>query len=164
MKALHKHVIQGPALAATAGCASFATTLFQGQTLASHRQIGRHKFYHTGDSIDEFSSDYIVQMKKRVIAEEDPSNTCRNYPNEDFGTYMECDDEFMARTFKDITDGLNLTPPWLTDDLNSATVTPVPWPNISLAHFGRGNIYVYILRSNENFRPDNGIVLRRHCQ
>ena len=84
----------------------------------------------------------MVQIKKYVIAEEDPSNTCRDYPNEDFETYMECDDKFMADTFKDITDGLNVTPPWLTDDLNSVTVTPVPWPNLSVTKFGKEGEYI----------------------
>ena len=113
---------------------------FQGQTLASHRHIKRHKFYQSGDTVDEFSSDYIVQIKKRIIAEEDPSNTCRDYPNEDFATYIECDDKFMADTFKDITDGLNVTPPWLTDDFDSVTVTPVPYN--SWEKYSKEGIYI----------------------
>ena len=116
----------------------------QGETLASHRHIRRHKFHHSGDKIDEFSADYIVEVKKRVIVEEDPSNTCRNYPNEDFATYMDCDDKFMAETFKDITNGLNVTPPWLTDNLNDVTVTPVPWLNASWPKYSEeGNIYLH---------------------
>ena len=39
----------------------------QGENLASHRNIGRHKFFHTGDTIDEFSSEYIVKIKKRDV-------------------------------------------------------------------------------------------------
>ena len=116
----------------------------QGETLASHRQIQRHKFYHSGDAIDEFSADYIVEVKKRVFAEEDPSNTCRNYPNQDFATYMDCDDKFMAETLKDITDGLNVIPPWLTDNLDDVTVTPVPWLNASWPKYSKeGNIYIH---------------------
>ena len=114
--------------------------------MASHRQIKRHKFDHSGDTIDEFSSNYIVQIKKRIIAEEDPSNTCRDYPNEDFATYMECDDRFMVETFKDIMNGLNVTPPWITDDLNSATVTPVFWPSFSETKVGKNDgrgIYIF---------------------
>ena len=99
----------------------------------------RHKFDYSGDTIDEFSSAYIVKIKKHIIAEEDPSNTCRDYPNEDFATYMECDDKFMAKTYKDIVDGLNVTPPWITDDLNSATVTPVLWPNMSWTKWGKND-------------------------
>merc|ERR1712192_19775 len=109
----------------------------QGETLASHRHIQRHKFYHSGDTIDEFSSDYIVELKKRVMVEEDVSNTCRNYPNEDFETYMDCDDMFMAETLRNITDGLNVIPPWLNDNLDDVTVTPVPWLNASWPKYKR---------------------------
>ena len=140
-------VSESLALAVTAVCSTFAT-LFQGQTLASHRQIKRHKFDHSGDTIDELSSHYIVQIKKRKIAEEDPSNTCRDYPNEDFATYMECDDKFMAKTFKDMMDGLNVIPPWITDDLNSVTVTPVLGPNMSGTKYGKNDgrrLYLYFM-------------------
>ena len=116
----------------------------QGETLASHRHINRHKFYHSGDTIDDFSSDYIVEIKKRVIAEDDPSNTCRNYPNKDFLTYKDCDDKFIAETLKDITDGLSVTPPWITDNLNDVTVTPVPWLYTSWQKYSKeGNIIIH---------------------
>ena len=92
----------------------------------------------------DFSSDYIVEIKKRVIAEEDPSNTCRNYPNKDFENYMDCDDKFIAETLKDITNGLNVTPPWITDKLNDVTVTPVPWLNTSWQKRSKeGNIFIH---------------------
>ena len=98
---------------------------FEGATLASHRQIQNHKFYHSGDVIDGLSSgsEYIVKIKKNIFVEEDPGNTCRNYPNEDFASYKECDDKVMADTLKNM--GLNITPPWLTDNLDDVTVTPV---------------------------------------
>ena len=147
-----------------------SATLFQGQTLASHRQIRRHKFDHSGDTIDELSSHYIVQIKKRKIAEEDPSNTCRDYPNEDFATYMECDDKFMAETYKDTMDGLNVTPPWITNDLNSTTVAPVLWSNFSWTKYGKNNerrIYTFIFYVlMKHFSPDHGSLLWtcRHYQ
>ena len=37
--------------------------------------------------------------------------------------YKECDDKVMADTLKNM--GLNITPPWLTDNLDDVTVTPV---------------------------------------
>ena len=100
----------------------------QGETLNPRRHIKTHKFYHSGDTIDQFSSGYIVKMKKNINVEEDPGNTCRNYPNKDFASYKDCDDKNMADTFKDIVDGLNITPPWLTDNLDSVTVMPVELP------------------------------------
>ena len=100
----------------------------QGETLNPRRHIKTHKFYHSGDTIDQFSSGYIVKMKKNINVEEDPGNTCRNYPNQDFASYKDCDDKTMADTFKDIVDGLNITPPWLNDNLDSVTVMPVELP------------------------------------
>ena len=100
----------------------------QGETLNPRRHIKTHKFYHSGDTIDQFSSGYIVKMKQNINVEEDPGNTCRNYPNKDFASYKDCDDKNMADTFKDIVDGLNITPPWLTDNLDSVTVMPFELP------------------------------------
>ena len=108
----------------------------QGKTLAAARSIGRHKFYHVGDAMDQFASNYIVKIKKSVFIEEDPSNTCQNYPNKVFATYRDCDRKSMNTLFNKIVGGLNVTPPWLTNNLSSVTVTPVPrqtpnWQNNS---------------------------------
>ena len=104
----------------------------QGETLAADRNIGRHKFYHVGDSIDQFASNYIVKIKKSVFAQEDPSNTCQTYPNKVFATYRDCDEKIMKTLFNKIIGDLNVTPPWLTNNLSSVTVTPVPRKDSSL--------------------------------
>ena len=81
---------------------------------------------------------------------------------------MECDDKFMAKTFKDIMDGLNVTPTWITDDLNSATVAPVLWSNFSWTKLGKKDergkytFKFYILM--KHFRSDPGVVFWRYYQ
>ena len=110
----------------------------QGHTLASRRNIIKHNFHHSGDQINEFSSHYVVEIKNRIFSQEDPSNSCQNYPNNDFATYKECDAKFTKDTFTEIVGGLNVTPPWITDNIDSVTGTAVPWFNISRRKYGRG--------------------------
>ena len=100
---------------------------FEGKSLATHRQIQSHQFYSTGDSmkLQEGYSNYIVKVKKRVFVEEDPKSACRNYPNLEFSSYRECDDDYMRNRIEAVAPGLNLTPPWLTDDLDKVTKEPV---------------------------------------
>ena len=101
---------------------------FQGKSLATHRQILSHEFYSTGDSLKlgKGVSTYIVKIKKNVFVEEDPRKTCRNYPNLEFSSYADCDDDFMRKRIEAVAPGLNLTPPWLTDNLDKVTKEPVP--------------------------------------
>ena len=100
----------------------------EGKSLATHRQIQSHQFYSTGDSmkLQKGFSNYIVKVKKNVFVEEDPKNACRNYPNLEFSSYGDCDDDYMRKRIEAVAPGLNLTPPWLTDDLDKVTNEPVP--------------------------------------
>ena len=68
---------------------------------------------------------YIVRIKTDVLVEEDPSKTCRNYPNDNFASYKDCDDQFMRGKLEEVAPGLDLTPPWLADDLDNVTSQPV---------------------------------------
>ena len=96
----------------------------QGQTLATRRNINGLQFYHSGEVMNSLAG-YIVKLKKNVFVEEDPSRTCRNYPNLDFESYMDCDDRYVKEKFKGFFPGLNLTPPWLTNNLDTVTTEPV---------------------------------------
>ena len=97
-----------------------------GQNLAAHWGIQDHRFYYSGDAIklDKYAS-YRVKLKKRVFVEGDPGRTCRNYPNSEFETYMECDDKYMRDRVENIAPGLNLMPVWMTNDLSKVTIEPV---------------------------------------
>ena len=60
---------------------------------------------------------YAVEISKNVYLEEDKSKNCKNYPNPDFVSYMECDEQYM----KDICNSFNLAPIWLYDDFQKVT-------------------------------------------
>ena len=74
--------------------------------------------------MENFSS-YIVRINTDVFVEEDPSKTCRNYPNDNFASFKDCDDQFMRDKVEEVAPGLDLTPPWLVDDLDNVTSQPV---------------------------------------
>ena len=101
----------------------------QGHSLGSRREIQEHRFYSSGDAlkVDKYSS-YIVKIKANVLVEEDLSKTCRNYPNPDFASYKECDYKYMRDKVDKYFPGLNLIPPWLTEDLENVTSRPVQIP------------------------------------
>ena len=68
---------------------------------------------------------YIVKIKENVFVEEDPSQTCRNYPTSEFSSYTECDDLYVRKRLHQIAPGLNLTPVWMADDLDLVTTQPL---------------------------------------
>ena len=98
----------------------------EGQTLASRREIQEHRFYSSGDAlkVENFSS-YILRINTDVFVEEDPRQTCLNYPNDNFASYKDCDDQFMRDKLEEVAPGLDLTPTWLADDLDNVTSQPV---------------------------------------
>ena len=103
---------------------------FRGKTLAADRMIQDHMFYSSGDNmvLGSNMSQFAVKIRKRVFVEEDPKTTCQNYPNGKFKSYAECDKKFMRDTIEKAAPGLNLTPPWLTEDLDLVTMQPVTAP------------------------------------
>ena len=58
-------------------------------------------------------------VSESVFVEEDPSQRCRVYPNEEHQSYRQCDDQFM----KGVVSMLEppIMPVWLTDDADQAT-------------------------------------------
>ena len=98
----------------------------QGKSLSARRGIPEHRFYSLGDAIklDKGSaSTYVVKAKKNVFVEEDPSKTCRNYPNPDFASYKDCDSKHLRQKVKEIDPELN--PPWLAEELENGIVEPI---------------------------------------
>ena len=94
----------------------------QGRNLAANRVIQDHLFFHTGDIMkmrQEKVRNFRVKIKKRVQIEGEPGNTCHNYPNSDFESYRECDQQFMKTTVDKIAPGV--MPLWMTEDLSKVT-------------------------------------------
>ena len=67
-----------------------------GKTIAARRNLDENQFYSSGDRMILTSDDlksgvysnYIVKIKKFVNVEEDPGKICRNYPNDDFRSFV----------------------------------------------------------------------------
>ena len=104
-----------------------------GSTMASRRKMEEDQFYSLGDKMmfsqEELKSRiyslYVVKIKKFISVEEDPDNNCRNYPNDDFQSFEDCDSKYMRKKVDRIAPKKNLTSPWLTDDLDKVTSKPV---------------------------------------
>ena len=91
-------------------------------------------FYSSGERMKLVSKGmfrYIVKIRERVFIEGDPGQTCRNYPNTEFASYSECDDQYVRKRVEEIAPGLNLTPIWISDHLDTVTSEPLP-TNLSL--------------------------------
>ena len=63
---------------------------------------------------------YVVELGESVFLEDDPSKACRNYPNPEYTSYRECDDQFM-KDFVATFDPPGIVPVWLTDDITQVT-------------------------------------------
>ena len=57
----------------------------------------------------------MVDITQREFVEEDPANTCRNYPNLEYTSYEECDSQFV----KNLLPGL--TPVWMTENFTEVS-------------------------------------------
>ena len=66
-------------------------------------------------------SNYVVEIKKNVFDEKDPIQSCKNYPTTEFDSYTECDDHYTRKKIEQIAPGLNLTPVWMTNNLDLVT-------------------------------------------
>ena len=116
-----------------------------GKTLAARRNLDENQFYSSGDPMiltngdlkSGVYSNYIVKIKKFVNVEEDPGKICRNYPNDDFQSFEDCDSNFMRKRVKEISPNRDLIPPWLTDDLDKVTVKPVALTIDQLTQLGK---------------------------
>ena len=96
--------------------------LVQGKELNTWRQISYNSFFSSGDSINpnpEAWNIYSIRIKQNCFLEEDPAQNCRNYPNSDFPSYKDCDDEMSKIHLANKIPGV--VPIWITDDLENVT-------------------------------------------
>ena len=94
---------------------------FQGGSLKANRDIYDNAFDTIGDSILNAEpgtvNKYAVEIAGNSYLEEDTSKKCREYPNSEYASYKDCDDQYM----KDICEKVGLAPVWLMDDFNLVT-------------------------------------------
>ena len=93
---------------------------FKGKSLNTGRNIKEHDLLSTGDAIvlkeENVSRTYMVEITQRQFVEEDPFNECQEYPNPEYASYDECDNQFMRASIP------GLTPVWITDDPAEVTI------------------------------------------
>ena len=92
-----------------------------GDSLDTGRRIKEHSSQSTGDIIkyngkEGMVRSYMVDIAQRVFVEEDPNSNCRNYPNQEYQSYQECDDKFVRNFLPG-----GLTPIWITDDFTEVS-------------------------------------------
>ena len=91
-----------------------------GGSLIANRDIYDDTFDTIGDAIlaePGTMKKYAVVIAGNSFLEEDTSKKCRNYPNSEYASYKECDNQYM----KDICERVGLAPVWLLDDFNLVT-------------------------------------------
>ena len=93
---------------------------FVGDTLDTGRYIKDHSLYSSGDVIKltgkNRNANYMADITQTIFVEEDPNNNCRNYPNQDFRNYQECDEKYM----RDLLPA-DLVPIWLSDNFSEVS-------------------------------------------
>ena len=93
-----------------------------GKSSACSRNLAEFSFFQSGERIvfgNSLEKTYAIKIFGEKFVEEDPGNDCRNYPNDNFLSYKDCDLDYMKKEVDRIIPGLN--PVWLSDHLSQAT-------------------------------------------
>ena len=97
-----------------------------GKSLDSRKSIRSNSFYSKGVSIrpeNQTWSSYIVKTQEVIYVEEDKSKDCKDYPNSEFQSFGDCEDQgskdFLAKKFP------NIIPVWLMDNIENVTTGAV---------------------------------------
>ena len=93
-----------------------------GKSSACSRNLAEFAFFQSGERIsfgNLLSKRYAIKIFGEKFVEEDPGNDCRNYPNDNFLSYKDCDQDYMKKEVDRISPGLK--PVWLSDHLSQAT-------------------------------------------
>ena len=94
-----------------------------GKSSTCSRNLAELAFSQSGEQIElgrNWEKHFVVKILGNKFPEEDPGNDCRNYPNEDFQSYKECDNDFLRKEVDKISPGLR--PIWLSQDLSLVTL------------------------------------------
>ena len=77
-----------------------------GKSLVANRDVYDNTFDNIGDKIYVSQSGYLnkfaVEISENSYLEEDKSKNCRNYPNPEYASYKECDDDYMRAICKSV--------------------------------------------------------------
>ena len=98
------------------------SVILLGKSSACSRNLAEFAFFQSGERIvfgNSLEKTYAIKIFGEKFVEEDPGNDCRNYPNDDFLSYKDCDDDYLGKEVDRISPGLK--PIWLSNDLSLAT-------------------------------------------
>ena len=93
-----------------------------GKSSTCSRNLAELAFSQSGEQIElgrNWEKHFVVKILGNKFPEEDPGNHCRNYPNEEFQSYKECDNDFLRKEVDNISPGLR--PIWLSANLSLVT-------------------------------------------
>ena len=101
--------------------------------LFTNRMILSNKHFFSGDKIGISQAkhwqekSYSIVLEKAVFIEEDISKNCSNYPNEEFSSYNECDEDFIRMNLGDLY-SVGYVPLWSTQERRNITsLTTIPY-------------------------------------
>ena len=88
----------------------------------------RHNFLSRPGSTIELKSlkrgsvkDVMLMMEQEMFEEEDEDNPCKNYPNEDYESFEDCDNTFV-HDFLEYKFPVQFMPIWATDNTSQVTL------------------------------------------
>ena len=106
---------------------------FDDSNLFSGRQLLQNNINHLGgiktityakNSTKSPSITFGMEIKQDVYDEKDLTKSCSIYPNTQFNSYKECDQQFGIYKLSSIF-GSNVTPLWSTDNISHVTAGPI---------------------------------------
>ena len=101
-----------------------------GQEIATNRDIMEHFFYSTGDPLHAKPGmflKFVMEISENVYNEKDRSKNCRDYPNENFASYFDCEEHHV----REICRSFGVAPIWLFKDMKKVTRKPMYSPGFS---------------------------------
>ena len=88
---------------------------------------------------------FTSELKQEIFVEEDESKECKNYPNSDYSSYNDCDQEYIRRKISAFI-GPSFTPLWAATGNRNATEKAVLTPEEKI-------LYEEVCRLGQGYDP-----------
>ena len=88
------------------------------------RSLTSNAFDYEGENIElqdlstAKSRTYALTLSQTIDLEEDEGKNCRNYPNKNFTSYRECDENFV---YNEVKNNYNMMPFWAARSMDEIT-------------------------------------------
>ena len=99
-----------------------ANIFIEDRLLALKRSSPFSKFSTDGPTLSNTnfeSKDYVVEIEQEIFDEKDKNINCKNYPNEKFSSYSDCDQKYMESWMEKHIP--NIKPIWASRSKNETT-------------------------------------------